>query len=94
MRQKRRAAETEIHTAYNSYMSALEQMRALERAVQITEQNYKEQEKDYRFSLASNLDVLQALNSLHESKRSLDRTRYRAFTALAELRAAANQVEK
>lgn len=90
--QRRRDAETEIRTAHNRLVSALEQVKALERALSATEQNYREQEKDYRFGMATNLDVLQALTSYQDTKRTLDRTRYEALSAFEELKAATNQV--
>lgn len=92
LNQRLRDSDREIHTAYNNLTSSIEQVKALERALAATEKNYKQQEKDYRYSLATNLDVLQALNTFHDTKRSLDRTRYQALIALAELKAAANQV--
>lgn len=94
LNQKKRNAEVEIHTAYNNLLSSLEQVKALEKAMATTEENYKQQEKDYRYSLATNLDVIQALNALDETKRTLDRTRYQALHAAAELKAVANELEK
>jgi outer membrane protein TolC len=70
----------------------LDQIKALEAALKSTEGNYREQEKNYRFGQATNLDVIQALNSFQDSKRTLDRTRYLAFSAWAELKAATAQV--
>lgn len=93
LRQKQRDSVREIHSAYNTLKSAVEQVKALEKAVAATELNYREQEKDYRFSLATNLDVIQALNTYHDTKQTLDRTRYQALSAVAELKAAANQIE-
>jgi outer membrane protein TolC len=90
--QTRRQAEIIVRTAYNNLVSALAQLRALKAALTSTEQNYKEQEKNYRFGQATNLDVIQALNSLQDTKRSYDRTRYTAFSAWAELKAATAQV--
>lgn len=94
LNQKRRNAETEIKSAYHNFMSFLEQVKALEKAVVATEQNYKQQERDYRFSLATNLDVIQALNTLDETKRSLDKTRYQALYAAAILKATVNELKK
>lgn len=94
LNQKKRNAEVEIQTAYNNLLSFLEQVKALEKAVTATEENYKQQEKDYRYSLATNLDVIQALNTLDDTKRTLDRTRYQALQAAVELKAVANELEK
>lgn len=92
--QRKREARTEIHTAYNTLVSNMNQLKALEKALKATEQNYHEQEKDYRYSLATNLDVLQALNTYLDTKRTLDRTRYQALDAMAELKALVNEIEK
>lgn len=93
LQQNIRNAERNIINAYNNLMSSTEQVKTLEQAVSTNEQNYTEQEKDYRFNLATNLDVLQALNNFHDTKRSLDRTRYQAMAAWAKLKAEANQTE-
>lgn len=94
LNQKKRNAEVEIHMAYSNLLSFLEQVKALEKAMAATEENYKQQEKDYRYSLATNLDVIQALDTLDDTKRTLDRTRYQALHAAAELKAVANELEK
>ena len=90
--QTRRRAEMSIRTAHNSLVAALNQVMSLESALKSTEQNYKEQEKNYRFGQATNLDVIQALNSFQDTKRTLDRTRYIALSAWADLRAATAQI--
>lgn len=90
--QTRRLAEIAIRTAYNNLVSAMDQVKALESALNSTEANYHEQEKNYRFGQATNLDVIQALNIFQDTKRTLDRTRYLAFSAWAELKAATAQV--
>lgn len=93
IQKKMRDAEAEVRTAYNNLISGIEQMKALEKALSITEQNFRQQERDYSYRLASNLDVIQALNSFQDTKRSLDRTRFQAYDAMAQLRAKTNQVK-
>ncbi|MGK5084323.1 TolC family protein [Bdellovibrionota bacterium FG-1] len=90
--QTRREAEIEIRNAYNNLVSAVNQIRSLRSALSSTEQNYKEQEKNYRFGQATNLDVIQALNVDLDTRRTLDRTRYQALTSWAELSSATAQV--
>lgn len=90
--QTRRFAEIAIRTAYNNLRMTLDQLTALASALKSTETNYKEQEKNYRFGQATNLDVIQALNSFQDTKRTYDRTRYLALSAWAELKAATAQV--
>jgi outer membrane protein len=94
LQQEYRESDRKIQMAYNTLKSSLQQVKALEKALAATEQNYLEQEKDYRYSLATNLDVLQALNTFQDTKRSLDRTKFLVLSAYAELKAAANQVEE
>lgn len=88
LNQARRRGEIEIRTAHNSVGAALRQIESLKSALESTEQNYKEQSKNYRFGQATNLDVIQALNSYQDTKRTLDRTRYAALSAWADLKAA------
>lgn len=90
--QARRQAEMAIRTAHNNLVASLNQVMSLETALKSTEANYKEQEKNYRFGQATNLDVIQALNSFQDTKRTLDRTRYLALSAWADLRAATAQI--
>ncbi len=90
--QQRRTADTEIRAAYHSVQAAMDQVKTLEDALKITERNYHEQVRDYRFSLVTNLDVLQALNSFQDTRRAFDRARYLAFAAWADLKAAVAMV--
>ncbi|MEK6775095.1 MAG: TolC family protein [Bdellovibrionota bacterium] len=91
LKNRRRVAEEEIRRAYSTLMSDLEQVKSLEKALSATEQNYKEQARNYSFSLTTNLDVIQALNALQDTKRTLDKTRFDALTAWAQLRSATAQ---
>ncbi len=91
-KQKQRAAEAEVRSNYHSLVSLLEQIEALEKALDASEKNYREQVKDYRYSTVTNLDVIQALNTFHDAKRSLDRTRFDAQVAWANLKASVSQV--
>ncbi len=90
--EKRREAEIEIRTAYNNLVSSLNQIKALESALSFTEQNYKEQEANYRFGQATNLDVISALNTFFDTKRSLDKMRFSALISLAKLKAVTEEV--
>lgn len=51
-----------------------------------------EQKKDYGFSLVTNLDVLQSLNTFQSTKRNLDKTRVDMMSAFAELMASVAQI--
>lgn len=85
--QKRRIT-TEIKQSYYKVTSIVSRIKILEKAVKATDQNYQEQIKDYRNSLVTNLDVIQALNIFQESKKALDKTKLQAMSAWAELKSA------
>lgn len=93
LKNQRRIAEEQIRQAYSTLLSSLEQVKALEAARAATDANYKEQVKNYRFSLTTNLDVIQALNSLQDTNRTLDKTRFDALIAWAQLRTAIGNVQ-
>ena len=88
LRRERRDAETTIRNAYVLATSSVEQVRALSNALAATERNYRTQNRDYRLSLVTNLDVVQALNAFHETKRAYDRAVISASSAFAQLQAA------
>ena len=82
---KKRQAEAEVRSAYESLKSLMAQVKILENAVDMNGKNYLEQRKDYEFSLVTNLEVLQAMNSLQNAKSSLDRSRLDLLLARAKL---------
>lgn len=88
----RRSAEKDLKTSFEGYRSLLEQNRAYEKAYELADANYKEQNKDYRNGLVTNLDVLTAMNSLQETKRSKDKTFYQAKAAYRQLLAATGKI--
>lgn len=88
----RRNAEKELKTSYQSYLSLLEQSETYEKAYQLAEANYQEQNKDYRYGLVTNLDVLTAMNALQETKRNKDKTFYLAKAAYRQLLAATGKI--
>ena len=93
LNQNLRNAVREVRTLYQELSSLIAQHKALKKALSLQEGNYRVQSKDYRFGLATSLDVLQALNAFQETKRLLDRTRYEAMAAYASLRAATGTIE-
>jgi outer membrane protein TolC len=92
LNQAKRAAEADIRSAYHSLKSSLQEINALEKAVTATEKNYKQQQKDYRFSLVTNLDVLEALSSFHNTKLTLDKTKIKAAQNWAQLQASVAEI--
>ncbi len=87
--QARRLAEQEIRSLYQSVLLDRPQLDALERATDAARKNYQAQQRDYRFGLVTNLDVLQALTTYQENQRALNRARYSAKLNWLRLQAAA-----
>lgn len=92
LRQKIRDADREVRSNYHNVVSLAEQIEALEKAAIAAEKNYREQSRDFRNSLVTNLDVIQSLDAFHKAKRSLDKTRFDAQIAWAKLKASVAQV--
>jgi len=66
--QAERHSQTETKQAYDSLSARLDEYRALEDAVKSAEENYKVQKKDYALALVTNLDVLEALENLNQTR--------------------------
>ncbi len=71
-----RKAEQEIRDAYSNWMSAGEQFRALEKAVKAAQENFTLQSSEYKQHWVSNLDVLEAMQALFETKRDMNQAFY------------------
>jgi outer membrane protein len=83
-----RLAEQEIRSFYQTVLLDRKQLSALETAADAAKKNYEVQQRDYRFGLVTNLDVLQALTAYQENLRALDRARYTAKLNYLRLEAA------
>ena len=88
----RRQAELEIKQTYQIWLSARETDRLLKEAVASAERNYEIQSEEYTRSLVSNLDVLAALESLHNTRQDGNRTYYIMKQDEAAFRVAIGQV--
>jgi len=84
-----RLAEQEVRTLYDDYGASLKSIEALEESLQLSEKNYRLLMNEYRRGLTRNLDVLQALLSSQEARRSLLRARLGARVNWARLQTAA-----
>lgn len=89
--QVRRQAEQEVRSAYQSIAFDRAQLDALSKATEAAKKNYETQRRDYRLSLVTNLDALQALTAFQENQRALDRARYAAKLNYIRLQAAAER---
>jgi outer membrane protein len=72
----RRQAESEIRSLHSTLQADSLQVASLEKAAQIAEKNFKEQTREYRLGLVTNIEVLQSLTSYHEIQRSMFRAKY------------------
>lgn len=84
----RRQAEMEIKQSYQGWRFSREQYRALKEAVASAEKNYKLQSDEYRRSLVNNLDVIAALESLHNTQQNENRAFYQMKQDEARLKVA------
>ncbi len=94
LNQFQRTVERDVKVAFESLRSLLEQIEALKKSAELSELNYREQQKDYRYGLVTNLEVLQALNAFIDNQRALDRARYSAKVAYINLQAASGSRTK
>ncbi|MFA6600751.1 MAG: TolC family protein [Candidatus Omnitrophota bacterium] len=71
-----RLAVLDIQRSYESWVSSYEQYKSLEQAVKSADQNYVLQKDDYAHNLVSNLEVLQALESLNNTRLNFNHAYY------------------
>jgi len=68
-----RETDSEIRKVYQQAVSSVKQAVAYQDAYDKAVKNYEMQVHDYRYGLVNNLDVLQSMSSMLDTKRSLDR---------------------
>lgn len=90
--QIRRQAKTEVKQSYESWQFSHEQYQALKEAVASAEKSYGLQSEDYRKSLANNLDVLAALQTLNNTRQSENQAFYQMKKDEARLKVAIGEV--
>ena len=73
-----RTAQREIKDAYDNWKSSAERYQSLEKAVHAAQENFTLQSQEYKRRLVSNLDVLDALRQLFETKRDFNQAFYEA----------------
>lgn len=91
--QAQEAAEHDIRSFYRTLQANIEQLQTSERAVELTERNYELLRKDNRAGLATHLDVLQALASVYQARRTRETARYATKITYARLLATAARHE-
>lgn len=84
-----RAAATEVRQAHSSLEHSLSVIAPLEKALALAEENSVLQAKDYVYGLVTNLDVLNSMNTVLQTRLNLDQAKARAALAAERLAAAA-----
>jgi len=87
----KREAELEIKESYQNWRASLEEVRFLEEAVRAALENFRLQREEYDHNLVGNLDVLQALESLHQTRRDANRVHYEMKENFWKLKVAAGE---
>ncbi len=87
----KRKARLEIQESYQNWITSLDETRALEAALQASQENFLLQKDEYTKNLVSNLDVLEALESLFETRREANRADYERKANYWALRIAAGE---
>jgi len=88
----KRQAELDIKQSYEIWLSAKETNDLLKEAVRDAQKNYDVQSEEYTRSLVSNLDVLTALESLHNTRQRQNLTYYVMKQDEAAFRVAVGEV--
>lgn len=85
----RRQAETEVRQAYETLIYSISMTNTLSKAVKLAQENAKAQTEDYKLGLVTNLDVLNAMNSLLQTRIQQYQAHVQAFWASIRLKTAA-----
>ena len=88
-----RQARTQIHSRYMTLRAAVSSADAAEKAYLKADESYRLETKEYRLGLVTNLDVLQALNSLVSAKTIFDIDVVQTKLNLLQLKAATEELQ-
>ena len=89
--QAQRRANLDARDAYSSLKGSLARYAALQKALDAAEQDYRLELEDYQRRLISNLDVLQALQTLQDARRDVIHARYETKRLYWALRTATGE---
>jgi outer membrane protein len=92
--QLRRTADMEVRRAYSEFLSSAAQLAHLSETVNVSAENYKIQSEDFKLGITSNLEVLDSLKTLLETRRQRLSTEIDAHITLIRLFVAAGKVQK
>jgi outer membrane protein TolC len=87
-----RLVNQDIHNAYSNAQYAYARLVILEKALQSAELNYTLQKNDYEKNVVNNLDVLTALQSLADVRRSYNSILYTSKRYYLQLQVAAGEI--
>jgi outer membrane protein len=83
-----RLAVQQVRQFFENFNGDRNQYHAFKTATELAEKNYEEEVKNFRRGLVTNLDVLTALTTFEESKRSTDKARFAMLQDYADVEAA------
>lgn len=89
-----RRAELETRSALSDLASALSSVQALDSALRLAQDNAKAQAEDYRHGQVTNLEVLNSLTEVEDTRLRLDQARLQAYDARVRLEVAAGGPEE
>jgi outer membrane protein len=92
LRHVKRLAVEEIREDYARFDFSVTRYEALKNALSAAEMNYILQDKDYKYNLVNNIDVLQAIQAWQEAKRNYISGFYEAKRNYWQLRVAAGEL--
>ncbi len=87
-----RTARTQIHSSYMTLGASMRSTDAAEKAYLKADESYHLELKEYRLGLVTNLDVIQALNSLVGTKTTFDTDLVQTKLALLQLQVSAEEL--
>ena len=87
-----RQARSQIHSDYMTLRAAVRSSDASEKAYLKADESYHLETKEYRLGLVTNLDVIQALNSLVSAKMTFDTDVVQTKLALLQLKVATEEL--
>jgi len=84
-----RRTGSEVRSAYEEFRYAGLRRASLQEAADLAAENERYQESDYKLGLVTNLDVLNAINSMQQTRLALSQAETREALAFIRLRTAA-----
>lgn len=93
LQELQRKADRDVRLALRDVQGSLSQWVALQRAISITDENWRQQQQEYEMGRSSNLDVMVALTQMHGLRRREVVQAMQVRAALIRLQVAAGKIE-